>query len=151
MALSKADIDYDQDYNLWIEQTVELLKAHRFDEIDLENLIAELESMSKRDKRELLSRFKVLLMHLLKWQYQPDKRSNSWRSSIRNNRAEITQIIEDSPSLKVFPSAILDKAYRFARADAADETGLDLADFPIECLFTADQALDTEFWPESKL
>jgi hypothetical protein len=77
MTLSKPLISYDQDFNLWIEQTVALLKAGRFDELDVENLVDELESMSRRDRREILSRLDVLLMHLLKWQYQPNHRSAS--------------------------------------------------------------------------
>jgi hypothetical protein len=106
MTLSKPLIDYDRDFNLWIEQTVDLLKAGRFEALDIDNLVDELESMSRRDKREIISRIDVILMHLLKWKYQPTQRSLSWESSIQNNRTEIWRIIEDSPSLKSYPETV---------------------------------------------
>jgi hypothetical protein len=82
MTLSQPVMGYDQDFNLWIEQTVLLLKAGRFDQLDIEHLVDELESMSRRDKREIISRLSAILLHLLKWHFQPDHRSASWRSSI---------------------------------------------------------------------
>jgi hypothetical protein len=150
MTLSKPLISYDQDFNLWIEQTVALLKVGRFDELDVENLVDELESMSRRDRREILSRLDVLLMHLLKWQYQPNHRSASWESNIQNNRKEIGRIIEDSPSLKRYPETILDKAYLAACKDAARETRLPLERFPMNCPFAIHEALDETFWPEKE-
>ncbi len=145
MTLVHASVQYDQDFNLWIEQTVELLKKGRFEKIDLENLIDELESMSRRDRREILSRLKVVLMHLLKWHYQPDHRSGSWESSIRNNRDEITQILLDSPSLKSYPQTVLEQAYAIARKNAASETGLSPTVFPETCPFSIEQVLAEEF------
>jgi hypothetical protein len=150
MTLIKPLVSYDLDFNLWLSQTVELLRAGRWAELDLENLIDELESMSKRDKREILSRLKVLLMHLLKWKYQPDRRTNSWRATIRENREEIAQILEDSPSLKDYPAVVLDKAYRSARASAADETGIELEIFPEICPFSIEAVLEEEFWSEAE-
>ncbi len=148
MTLSKALVGYDQDFNLWLEQTVELLKAKQFDALDIENLVDELESMSRRDRREILSRLKVVLMHLLKWQYQPDKRSGSWKSSIRNNREEIAQLIQESPSLKGYPAQVLAEAYLSAKLNAADETGLPLEIFPLECPYSIEEVLSEAFWPE---
>jgi Domain of unknown function DUF29 len=148
MTLSKPNISYEQDFNLWIEKTVVLLKARRFGELDLEQLIDELESVAKRDKREILSRLDIILMHLLKWQYQPNCRTMSWESSIQNNRKEILRIIEDSPSLKSYPVEILSKAYRSARKDAARETQLSQNTFPMDCPFSIDEALNDTFWPE---
>jgi Domain of unknown function DUF29 len=149
MVLSSSNVAYAKDFNLWIENTIGLLKAKDFAALDIENLIDELESMSKRDKREILSRLDVILMHLLKWQYQPSKRSASWESSIQNNRKEIWRVIEDSPSLGDYPSCVLEKAYQSARKDAARETRLPLETFPIHCPFTSEEALDEAFWPES--
>jgi hypothetical protein len=111
-------------------------------------LVDELENMSKRDKREILSRLKSLLMHLLKWKYQPQKRSGSWESSIRTNRDEIAQILIDSPSLKNYPVQVLDQAYPLARKNAASETGLALTFFPETCPFSIEDVLNQEFWPE---
>ena len=91
---------YEQDFYLWIETTAKQLKAGKFAEVDLDNLIEEIESMGRSEKRELKSRLIVLLMHLLKWQYQPEKRSESWRSTITEQRISIEALLEDSPSLQ---------------------------------------------------
>lgn len=139
--LSQSNVEYEADFNLWIEQTVALLRARRFEEIDLDALIDELESMSKRDKREILSRLKVLLMHLLKWHYQSSHRG-SWKSSIRNNQEEIQQIIADSPSLQNYPALVLAKAYASARQSAASETGLPIDAFPEQCPFSIETVLE---------
>jgi hypothetical protein len=149
MTLSSSLVGYEQDFNLWLEQTVMLLQAGRFAELDIENLVDELESMSKRDKRELLSRLTVVLHHLLKWQYQPQNRSASWRSSIQTNRREIQYILTDSPSLRGYPLTVLNKAYASARADTTTETGLTISTFPTDCPFSINAVLDEEFWPEA--
>jgi hypothetical protein len=149
MTLSKPLIDYDRDFNLWIEQTVDLLKAGRFEALDIDNLVDELESMSRRDKREIISRIDVILMHLLKWKYQPTQRSLSWESSIQNNRTEIWRIIEDSPSLKSYPETVLDKAYQAALKGAIRETQLNYETFPTSCPFSVDEILDENFFPEA--
>ncbi len=146
MTLARSSIRYDQDFNLWIEQTIELLKQRRFEALDVDNLLDELESMSRRDRREILSRLKVILMHLLKWNYQPDQRCGSWESSIRTNRDEILQILIDSPSLNPYPQTVLEQAYAIARQNAASETGLSLTVFPEHCPFSIAQILDQEFW-----
>jgi hypothetical protein len=149
MIPSKPLVDYNQDFNLWIEQTVDLLKTGRFEALDIDNLVDELESMSRRDKREIISRLDVILMHLLKWKYQPTQRSLSWESSIQNNRIEIWRIIEDSPSLKSYPEAVLDKAYQAALKGVIRETQLSSEIFPISCSFSIDEILDENFFPEA--
>jgi hypothetical protein len=141
MTLSKSAIRYEEDYNLWLDQTITALRAGRFEELDVNSLIDELESMSKRDKREVLSRLKVLLMHLLKWQYQPDKRTASWEIIIRNNREEIQQILIDSPSLKSYPVSVLEQAYTSAMQNASTETGLSISTFPKNCPYTVEEIL----------
>jgi hypothetical protein len=147
MVVNRLSVGYDEDFNEWIEQTIDLLKARRFEELDIDNLIDELEGMSKRDKREILSRLKVILMHLLKWQYQPSQRSASWEITLRNNREEIAQILQDSPSLKSYPALVLAQAYQSARQNAASETGLPIATFPEDCPFAIDPILDEAFLP----
>jgi Domain of unknown function DUF29 len=149
LTVSSTPVTYDQDFNLWLEQTVNLLRSGQFEQLDIENLVDELESMSRRDKREILSRLKVVLMHLLKWKYQPEQRSGSWESSIRTNRDEIAQILIDSPSLKNYPTQVLTHAYPIARKNAASETGLVLGVFPDSSPFSIAQVLDDEFWPEA--
>ena len=117
---------YDQDFYLWIETISKQLKAGKFAEIDLANLIEEIESMGKSEKRELKSRLIVLLMHLLKWQYQPEKRSESWRSTITEQRICIELLLEDSPSLQPLFIEIFADCYEKARLKASEETGIKL-------------------------
>ncbi|MGC1310320.1 MAG: DUF29 domain-containing protein [Phormidesmis sp.] len=140
---------YDSDFNVWLEAQVEALKAQRLEDLDLPNLIEEMESLAKHDKRALRSHLKVLLMHLLKWQFQPDKRSNSWEASISNARIEIEDILSDSPSLKNYLSTVLDRAYANARTLASTETGLVVQIFPEVCPYPLSQALALDFLPES--
>lgn len=97
---------YDQDYYLWINKTVEQLSNNQFQEIDLQNLIAELESMGRSEKRSVQSNLTVLLMHLLKYKYQPNKRSQSWRSTIVEHRRRLLIVFKDSPSLRGYGQEI---------------------------------------------
>jgi Domain of unknown function DUF29 len=138
---------YEQDFLLWLESTTELLRQQNFNELDLENLIEEMEDMGKSNKSAMRSNLMIVLLHLLKWKYQPDKRSNSWKSSIREHRIRIEEDFEDSPSLKNYSLEIVTKSYQNARKLAADQTGLDLAVFPTESPFSLTQILDPEFLP----
>jgi hypothetical protein len=132
---------YDQDFYLWIETISKQLKAGKFAEIDLANLIEEIESMGKSEKRELKSRLIVLLMHLLKWQYQPEKRSESWRSTITEQRICIELLLEDSPSLQPLFIEIFADCYEKARLKASEETGIKLNFFPKESPFSLEETL----------
>ena len=132
---------YEQDFYMWIETTAQQLREGKFDEVDLTNLIEEIESMGRSEKRELKSRLIVLLMHLLKWQYQPEKRSESWRSTISEQRICIEGLLEDSPSLKPLISEVFDDCYQKARLKASDETGIKLNFFPKESPFTLEETL----------
>ena len=138
---------YDTDFNLWVEAQAAALREQRTEDIDLPNLIEEIEDLAKRDKRALRSHLQVLLLHLLKWQFQPSKRSNSWRTSIANARIEIEDILSDSPSLKTYLPAISDKAYANAKTLASTETGLEIASFPEKPPCKLSQALDADFLP----
>ena len=137
---------YEQDFYSWIQHHVALLKDARFDEIDVDNLIEELEGMAKNDERELISRLIILIAHLLKWQYQTDMQSNSWLSSIIEQRAQVLFLLEDVPCLRnKIPDAIL-RAYPKAQEVAVKETGL--SDFPKQCPYSEKQLLDEDFYPE---
>ncbi len=136
---------YEQDFYLWIETTSKQLKAGKFAEIDLANLIEEIESMGKSEKRELKSRLIVLLMHLLKWQYQPEKRSESWRSTMTEQRICIELLLEDSPSLQPLLIEIFANCYEKARLKASEETGIKLNFFPEESPFTLEETLKNYF------
>jgi hypothetical protein len=139
---------YDEDFYLWIEVTAKQLKAGNFAEVDLDNLIEEIESMGRSEKRALKSNLLVVLMHLLKYKYQPEKRSNSWLSTIFENRRRLKEVLTESPSLRKFFSEVFNECYQDARKQAALETGLNLETFPAECPFTTDECLNSDFLPE---
>ena len=93
---------YSTDFNLWIEQTITALKSGDIQTLDLENLIEEIEAMTRSDKREIFNRLKVLITHLLKCQYQPQKKTNSWIKTINEQRDQIELVLADSPSLRPY-------------------------------------------------
>lgn len=134
---------YEQDFYLWTQITAEQLKENKFNEIDITNLIEEIESMGRSEKRELKIRLVVLLMQLLKWHYQPEKRSESWRSTITEQRICIEGLLEDSPSLKPLLSEVFEDCYQKARLKASDETGIKLNFFPKESPFSLEEALES--------
>ena len=136
---------YEQDFYLWIQTTVQQLKENKLNEIDIPNLIEEIESMGRSEKRELKSRLIVLLMHLLKWYYQPEKRSESWRSTITEQRICIEGLLEDSPSLKPLLSEVFENCYQKARLKASDETGIKLNLFPKESPFSLEETLESSY------
>ena len=139
---------YDQDFYLWIETTAKQLKEGKFSEVDLENLIEEIECMGKSEKKVITSNLIVVLIHLLKYKYQPEKRSNSWKGSIREHRRRLKEAFVDSPSLKPYFLEVLPQCYQDARKQASDETGLSLDSFPLDSPFTADECLDEDFLPD---
>jgi len=139
---------YETDFYGWIQRQTATLRARNFAALDLENLIEEIDSMGKSEKRELESRLEQLLMHLLTWQYQPARRGASWQASIREQRNRITDHLAENPSLKPqLPQAQV-KAYRYAVQGASDETGLAESTFPAACPWTFGQVMDDGFWPE---
>jgi hypothetical protein len=140
---------YERDIHAWTEQTAELLKQRRFQEIDIEHLVEELESMGRRDRRELVSRLKMLLGHLLKWQYQPTHRSGSWLGSILEQRLRIRDLLQDSPSLQAFLAEAAVAAYGDGAKLASKETGLPRQGFPDHLPYSLDFLLNDDWLPES--
>jgi hypothetical protein len=138
---------YNADFVRWTEEQAARLRARRFDGLDLENLAEEIESLGKRDRRRLKSRLTVLLMHLLKWGYQPEQRSGSWDSTIRTQRADVRQLLDDSPNLRREVPEIIADRYEMARRNAAAETGLPLTKFPADCPFAVAEILAEEWLP----
>lgn len=141
---------YQKDYYGWLRENARLIREKKFSEIDAENLIEELESMGKSEKRELSSRLTILLLHLLKWQYQTVKRSTSWRNTIAVQRIDIRELLEDSPSLRSEISDKIAVAYEKAKLAAEVETGIEKGNFPVECPFSLEQILDETFLPEAE-
>jgi uncharacterized protein DUF29 len=138
---------YDEDFFEWTSRNAALLRAGRLGQADIEHIAEEIEDMGKRDLKELNSRVRVLVGHLLKWQLQSEKKSRSWERTIASQRAELGQLLEDSPSLRVKILPNLRRNYERAVNLAAIETGLPLDNFPAECPFTVEQILDPEFLP----
>jgi hypothetical protein len=140
---------YDRDFYAWATEQAGLLRAGRLSEADIGHIAEEIESMGKTEKRELISRLTILLLHLLKWQFQPSHRGASWRASINNARDDIADHLEDNPSLKAQLGPIMLSAYRRAARQAAAETGFAENLFPTSCPWTFSQTTNPEFWPAS--
>jgi hypothetical protein len=140
---------YDTDYVLWVEQTLAQLQAGEYDRVDWPNLFEEIEDMSRRQKDALESNLIVLLLHLLKWRYQPEiKSSSSWKFTIRDRRRRIDNLLKTSPSLRPYLLTIGDTSYGEARLQASDETGLGIEIFPEICEWPIEQILQDDFLPE---
>jgi hypothetical protein len=140
---------YVSDFNSWIEQTTQLLRERRWHEIDVAHLIEEVEDLGKSERRGIASQLTRLLLHLLKWQYQPQRRSDSWLDSITDARTQIELAIEDSPSLKSYPAEQLEDSYQRARRQAAKQTDLEILALPKECPYSLELVLDEDWLPES--
>ena len=141
---------YERDFAAWAEKTAYLLEHQQFEQLDLPNLIEEVWDLSKRERDRLLSSLRLILHHLLKWQYQPMLQSTSWENTIYRERLNLQSYLEDSPSLKRYlePETI-GKAYRLARMEAIKETRLDQKLFPDDCPYSVEQILELEFWPKA--
>ena len=131
---------YERDETAWLEAMSGLAAGGRFEEMDYKHLSEYLADMAKRDRREVFSRLVALLCHLLKWDYQPERRSGSWRGTIREQRRELSQLLE-SGTLRGHADAVLADAYAEARRQAADETELSLATFPVADTRTLEELL----------
>ena len=150
--------EYERDFPGWINQHITLLKARQFDALDIDHLIEELEGMATRDKNELVSRSKILIAPLLKWQFQLKQLSehwknftgSSWRASIIEQRSEIQDQLENNPSLKSHLSEAIAKAYPKAVTLAVDETGLSKKTFPSLCPYSIEQLLDKIYYPDTE-
>jgi hypothetical protein len=143
------NVTYDQDLVRWARETAELIREGSWQAVDVEHLAEELEDLSKSERRAIASQLVRLLLHLLKWQYQPERRSDSWIDSITDARLQIELAIQDSPSLRSYPNQVLAQSYQRARRSAAMQTGQPLATFPETCPYRLEQALDEAFLPES--
>jgi hypothetical protein len=139
---------YHQDFYAWINGQAALLREGRVQDIDPELLAEELEAMGRRERSELVSRLIILIAHLLKWQYQPEHRTASWRGSIVEQRVQVSRELRLSPSLKAFLAEAIAEAYPDARHIASRETGLRVARFPAACPYSVTEVLDEDYWPD---
>ena len=136
---------HQQDFRAWTRQQADLIRSGRFAELDVANLIDEIEDMGGSRERELESRLGVLLAHLLKWRYQPDRRGRSWRLTIAEQRRRIARLLKRNPSLEPLLAEALEDAYGDALLIAARETDLDESAFPPACPFTLEEIMDANW------
>jgi Domain of unknown function DUF29 len=135
---------YETDFVDWAEQTAQLIRAGQFERVDWDNVAEEIESLGRSDKRELKNRLEVLLQHLLKWEYQPERRGASWQQTLDEQRNRIADLLSDSPSLKPYLEEIVAESYRRACKAASLETGISIQIFPTHCPYAMNQILDSE-------
>jgi len=143
-------ISYETDVVAWANEQARLLRAGRFDLLDIENIAEEIEDVGKAEQRELMGRMAVLLAHLLKWQYQPERRGNSWRRTIQIQREQLRRALKKTPSLKTFfaDEEWWESVWGDAWVGAARETGLD--NFPETCPRTFAEITDDNWLPEGE-
>ncbi|MCG9893105.1 MAG: DUF29 domain-containing protein [Thermosynechococcaceae cyanobacterium MS004] len=136
---------YEADFVQWSDRTAQLLREHRFADLDLDHLIEEIEDLGNRHRDALESQLTRLLMHLLKYEFQPEHRSSSWLASIKESRKQIKRLCRRYPSLKPYLEQCWEGCYVDAIEDASDETGLPQDQFPAKCPYTVAEVLD-EGW-----
>lgn len=139
---------YRTDYFKWLETTAKQLRDRDLHHLDWENLIEEIEDTGRSERRSLESNLIVVLLDLLKWQYQPQNRSGSWESSIIEHRRRIKKAIQESPSLRPYLESILAESYIEAVKQAKAETGLSIYHFPTDCPYNLIVVIDDSFLPE---
>lgn len=143
---------YETDYTAWAESTAALLRQRRFEEIDLDALIEEMDGLARSDPKAIRSQLRRLLLHLLKWHYcsnlDRERAGRGWAESIENARNEIEDTIEDSPSLRTYPTEILDAAYQKSRKQAAMALALAPGDLPETCPWSIEKILEEGWLPK---
>ena len=141
---------YETDFYAWTLEQSKILSLGQWQSLDIANLVEEIESLGKQQKQELRNRLGVLIGHLLKWEFQPELRVKSWRSTIIEQRDRIKFHLADNPSLKPYLDQAVIDAYQLAQSLVVRETPLDYPDLPSDCPYTVSQILDPEF-PEEFL
>lgn len=138
---------YAEDFYAWTQSQAELLRHQAWSQLDLPNLIEEIESLGKQQRQELRNRLSVLIGHLLKWHYQPQNRSRSWLATLRIQRLDSADLLDENPSLKPYLLTALDQAYRRGVELASGETNLPTSTFPTQCPYSLAEILDAQFFP----
>jgi len=138
---------YKMDFYAWTQEQAELLRHQDWQKLDLENLIEEVESLGKQQRQELRNRLSILIAHLLKWEYQRERRSRSWLATIRVQRRDLLKLIRDNPSLKPYLLEILPEAFENGKDLAVMETNLLYKTFPSVCAYVGEDILNDRFYP----
>lgn len=141
---------YETDFYAWTQKQANLLRHQQWNQLDLSNLIEEIESLGKQQRAELRNRWSVLIAHLLKWEYQPEKRSRSWLNTIRIQRIDTLELLAENASLKPYLQEVLDKTYIKATVLASGETNLPLKTFPQDCPYIVEDILSDRFYPGTR-
>ncbi len=136
---------FEADFHQWSVEQAALLRAGKWEALDVIHLAEEIESLGRSEKREIESRLEILLVHLLKWQFQPERRTRSWRLTLKVQRSDLQYVLNENPSLKSYPLVRLQSAYLRACLAAEKETGLAFETFPETCPFTTAQIMDETF------
>ena len=139
-------VDYEADFYAWANQQAELLRQQQGNHLDWMNLAEEIEAMGRSEKRQLATRLEVIIMHLLKWHYQPNLRSQSWQLTIQEQRLRLGKLLQENPSLKPIVSDIILSAYPLAVINAKREAGL--SNYPKDCRYSPEQLLRDIFLPD---
>jgi len=142
------EVKYEQDFYGWTQEQARLLREGRFAELDVANVVEEIETLGRGERRELVTGLRVLLAHLLKWQYQPGLCGRSWQATIETQREDAAALLAENPSLRPQLDDIVVDAYKRARRDAARATLLPIDVFPASCPWTFDQTMSDSFWPD---
>ena len=137
--------EYERDFYSWSLEQARLIREGRIEALDRDNLAEEIESLGREQFNKLVSALRVAMLHMLKWDHQPGRRSRSWMLSIKQARFDITDVLDDNPGLKPRVAEAIGRAYRGARIDAAKETGLDEADFPDVCPYSFGDITSRDF------
>lgn len=141
---------YERDFYTWAREQAAALSEGRLQDLDLANLAEEVADMSRQEFNQLAGAYRVIFVHMLKWDHQPGRRPRSWVVSIRTHRLEAEDVVADNPGLTSRRDEAVARAYRRARIKAAGETGLPEKAFPTTCPYTLDQILNQPFdWPEA--
>lgn len=141
---------YEHDFAAWATVQAARLQASDFAALDIENLSEEIEALARNERHQIENRLAVLLVHLLKMQFQKEQRTSSWDGTVHEQRSRIARILRASPSLRAYPGEVLAEEYLTARRGAAIETGLPIATFPAECPFAIEDVLDPGFVPAGR-
>lgn len=137
---------HDHDFYAWTQEQVNLLKTGQLDQVDWQNIVEEIEDMGRSEKRQLESRLEILIIHLLKWQFQPSLRSRSWQLTIKEQRLRLEKLLEKNPSLQPHLTGAIEDVYPLATISAERETGL--SSFPQTCPYKLTEILSPEFLPQ---
>jgi hypothetical protein len=153
MARVKEEIDtggglYERDFYRWVEQQARLLRQGTLDRLDVVNLVEEIEDLGIGAKKAVKRNLVIVLLHLLKYRFQPRRRNRSWQASIVEHRQRLRDDFHSSPSLRGYARDVFVEAYADARARALAETGLPVQSFPAEPPFTLEQVLDPKYLPD---